>query len=69
MKRSPLKRKPMRRSPKRSKYALRERDTEYMLWVKTQCCAVRDYWMPWEHVLTACSPVVEADHMGRRGLG
>lgn len=75
----PLKRrKPMRaRSPNRkprerrkTKYAQRERDTEYMLWVKTQSC-VASIVVP----LTAkgqairCEGAVEADHAGRRGIG
>ncbi len=70
MKRSPLKRKPMRRRAKRSKYAMRGRDTPYMLWVKTLRCAAKTYAMPWRvDAETACSWVTEADHMGDRGLG
>ncbi len=70
MKRTPLNRSPIRRRAKRSKYAMRERDTPYMLWVKTLRCAAKTYAMPWRvDAETACYGVVEADHMGDRGLG
>lgn len=51
----------LRRGKKRSKYATRERNVDYMLWVKTLPCSARQY--------GPCSGVVEADHAGARGLG
>lgn len=59
----------MRRGKKRSKYALRPRDTPYMLWVKSLSCAVLEFWMPWEHEIGTCDGPIQADHMGRRGIG
>jgi len=51
----------MQRSVRRSRYSQRERETDYMLWVKTlPCCCSH---------LGACEGVVEADHAGARGLG
>lgn len=51
-----------RKSPKRkTKYAQRERDFDYMGWVKTRPCLLR--------TIGPCSGVVEADHAGERGLG
>lgn len=68
MRRSPLKRKaPMRRT-KRSAYARRPRDVEFMLWVKTLLCAVEEEWPLFPVRPTACDGVVEADHMGQRAL-
>lgn len=72
MKRSPLlRRTPLRarvnaarkaaRTRKRSRYARRERNVDFMLWVKTLPCVAR--------ALGPCSGVVEADHAGSRGLG
>ena len=67
--------KPMRRGkgPTRKKrpgkgpvsaYRGRERDTEYMRWVKTlPCAAGRDL------RLSDCQGATEADHAGRRGVG
>lgn len=52
------------RHGKKSAYASRERDTRYMVWVKSlECCAATDLG------LGGCSRVVEADHAGRRPLG
>jgi hypothetical protein len=69
VKRSPLKRKrPMRRT-KRSAYARRPRDTAFMLWVKTLLCAVEEEWPLFPVKPTPCDGVIEADHMGARGLG
>lgn len=49
-----------RKSPKRkTKYALRERDIPYMLWVKTLPCLFTD-----NRIAGPCSGVVEADHAG-----
>ncbi len=52
------------RTRKRSKYAKRERQVDYMLWVKTLPCVARDI-----DPAFPCAGVVEADHAGRRGLG
>lgn len=55
----------MKRSPfrwtKTSSYALRPRDTPYMLWVKTQPCLLAGIG---KHV---CYGPIEADHAGGRG--
>lgn len=51
----------MRRGAKRSAYATRERDSAFMLWVKTLPC--------WARGLSQCGGVIEADHAGARGLG
>lgn len=54
-----------RKSPKRkSKYARRERDIDYMLWVKTLPCLLAGL-----EGAGPCSSVVEADHAGIRGIG
>lgn len=59
----------IRRKPlaERSRYARRERDTGFMLWVKHLPCVVPiligdDLWTP-------CAGPIEADHCGDRGLG
>lgn len=67
MKRTPLKRKTRlkqratRRPDKRSAYRSRERDTAFMLWVKTLPCMAEK--------LSPCGGVIEADHTGGRGIG
>lgn len=60
----------IRRKPPgaRSAYADRPRDTDRMLWVKTQPCAVRAFPRAWMRA-TPCGGYGEADHAGRRGLG
>ena len=50
-----------------TKYRRRERDLEFMTWVRRQPCIMRE--LPASDVLTFCSGPVEADHMGARGLG
>lgn len=60
----PLKSK-KRKSPKRkTKYASRERDIDYMLWVKTLPCLIASL-----EGAGPCSSVVEPDHVGVRGIG
>lgn len=59
--RTPLKRSRMRRNTRRSSYSRRERDREYMKWVKCQPCAIAEE--P-EH---RCDGPVEADHAGEIG--
>ena len=64
MKRSPMKRtgstSKKRKSPKRkTKYAMRERDFDYMGWVKTLRCLLSGL-----DGAGPCSGVVEADHAG-----
>lgn len=46
---------------RKSSYKRRERDFDYMGWVKQQPCAAA--------TLSACEGPVEADHAGRRGVG
>jgi hypothetical protein len=69
MKRTPLRRRtrlaPTRSWPRRterSAYRGRERDVDYMLWVKRLPCLMRGIW-------GTCSGPVEADHAGLRGVG
>jgi len=70
MKRStPLRRRTPLRSRRRSKYARRERDVDFMLWVKTLLCSVEEERPDPDHMATCCRGEVEADHMGARGLG
>ena len=54
----------MKPGKRKTKYALRERDLDYCLWVKTLPCLLAG-------VASAgqCSGVVEADHAGDRGMG
>lgn len=72
MKRSaPLRRTtPIRRRPARrpSAYRTRERDFEFMGWVRRQPCIVRAI-PPDPNRLTPCGGFVEADHLGARPLG
>lgn len=74
MKRSPLKRgKPKRRKPKSTKYSRRERDFDYMGWIKRQDCMMAtdavtgDLWKGGRPA--ECRGVTEAHHAGRRGMG
>lgn len=55
-----------RRPRKVSRYRARERDVDFMLWVKTLRCFAFEIGMETGH---RCGGVVEADHAGRRGLG
>lgn len=57
---TPIRRKAMRPGKRKTKYRRRERDFEYMVWIKTQrCCAP----------VVDCDGPIEAHHAGRRGLG
>lgn len=80
MKRStPLKRKTRLRARGKTKYRRRERDLEYMRKVKRLPCIVRVYAQQVRlealvrgvdaPSVTTCSGPVQADHMGKRGLG
>lgn len=69
MKRSPLRRTPMRRRHRSTSYSRRPRDIDFMLFVKTLLCSVEEEWPDVDQRPTACGGVVEADHMGSRGLG
>ncbi len=64
LKRTPMKRTWMKKGKHKTKYARRERDIDFMGWVKTQPCllACVDGAGP-------CAGVVEADHAGDRGMG
>lgn len=76
--RKPLRRRAWLRARGNTKYRRRERDTDFMLFVKRQPCVVREL-PPYAfagpgHVeavkrATACGGRVEADHAGDRGLG
>lgn len=76
--RSPLRRSRFMRSNRRSKYRRRERDFEFMGWVKRQPCLLCSL-PPYLFMqvartmgfkaLTPCAGVVEADHLGARGIG
>lgn len=68
MKRSPIKRTAMRRKSRSTKYSRRERDFEYMGWVKQQPCSMI-IMPPLAPHITACSGGIEAHHAGVRGLG
>lgn len=61
---SPMKRTPMRKGSRKTKYAMRERDIDYMLWVKTLPCLLAGV-----DGAGPCTGVVEADHAGLRGMG
>ena len=66
--RKPLRRKTWLRSRSRtSAYRRRPRDLAYLRAVKTFPCVVPE--LIHEHWRTPCSGPVEADHVGRRGLG
>jgi hypothetical protein len=54
--------KPLLNRPPRSKYKRRERDVDYMLWVRKLPCAARE-------IDERCDGHVQADHAGRRGMG
>lgn len=60
---------PMRHGRRRSRYARRPRDVDFMLFVKTLLCSVVEEWPDVDVHPTECNGVVEADHMGDRGLG
>lgn len=61
-------RKPLR-SLKRSSYAQRPRDLDYMADVRRLGCIVRRFWPVAGEKPTPCYGHVEADHMGMRALG
>jgi hypothetical protein len=65
---APLRRSPMRRRPRTTKYSRRPRDFAFMQWVKLQLCAVEEEWPVRDERPTPCTPIVEADHAGARGL-
>lgn len=66
LKRTQIRRTRMRRGPSKrpSKYARRERDFDYMMFVKTLPCLIAGL-----EGAGPCSAVVEADHAGIRGIG
>ena len=66
MKRTAMKRKRMRQGPpkRKGKYARRERDIPYMLWVKTLNCLLAG-----AQDAGPCRGVTEADHAGDSGFG
>lgn len=71
----------MRTRRRSTKYSRRERDLEFMRFVKRQPCFVRvlsplalaaelrPVVMPTSVLATPCGGPVEADHMGERGIG
>lgn len=66
--RTPLRRTTrLRARSKTNSYRKRERDFEFMGFVKRQPCIVRT--MPPSDVHTFCRGRVEADHLGVRGMG
>lgn len=64
MKRTALKRTAMRPGKRKTKYARRERDIDYMLLVKGLRCFLAGV-----DGAGPCTGVTEADHAGERGLG
>jgi len=64
---SPLRRRARVRTRRPSSYRRRERDFEFMAWVRRQPCIVRTL-PPDPNRLTPCGGRVEADHFGSRGL-
>lgn len=60
---------PMRRGRRGSKYSKRERDFPRMLFVKTLLCSVEEERPDPDVTPTPCRGVIEADHMGERGIG
>lgn len=59
----------IRRGSKRSKYARRDRDFQFMGWVRLRVCSVRVEPPDPNRAPTPCNGPVEADHMGAHGLG
>lgn len=55
---TPMARKSMRRRPRSTSYARRERDFDYMMWVKSLECLAQS--------MGPCDGVTEADHVGAR---
>lgn len=75
MKRTPFSRakpfdrkRPMRRRRRSTKYSRRPRDFEFMGWVKTLLCSVEEERPDPDREPTPCHGVIEADHMGPRGI-
>lgn len=66
--RTPMRRAPMKSGKRKSRYARRDRDTAFMAFVKSQPCSVTEDWPAFPVGPTQCAGVVEADHMGMRGL-
>lgn len=76
---APLRRKTWMRSRGKTKYRRRERDTEFMMKVKRLPCIVsvverlgafEKAALPFRFIrVTLCGGRVQADHMGKRGLG
>ena len=64
----PMRRTRMTRSHVPSAYRARERDFDRMGFVKTMTCSVVAIPPPWCSKLTECIGIIEADHMGARGL-
>lgn len=58
--RAPLRRLQSLRTKRKTKYRQRQRDTDYMAWVRRQPCAAKG--------MGVCSGRMEADHTGPRGL-
>jgi hypothetical protein len=67
--RTPITRRPMRRGRHRSKYSKRDRDFAFMGFVKLQLCSVEEENPDPDRDPTPCSGVIEADHVGERGMG
>ena len=60
----------MKRGKRKSTYAKRPRDFDFMLFVKTLPCSVSEEWPAFPTAPTECGGVVETDHNSRdRGLG
>lgn len=59
--RAPLRRLQSLRTKRKTKYRQRQRDTDYMAWVRRQPCSAKG--------MGTCSGRVEADHTGKRGVG
>lgn len=70
-----MKREPMRRKPRSTSYSRRERDTDYMLWIKQRTCSVGQGAEPvafdlWRGgTIDECQRGIEAHHAGVHGLG
>lgn len=65
----PLCRRTWLRARGRTSYRRRERDLEFMRWVRKLPCAVRAEAPDPRNAPTPCTGRVEADHMGERALG
>jgi hypothetical protein len=76
MRRSPITRhtalrrgKPVRKRRATPRRSSRVRNREYMIFVKTLLCCIEEHSPDPHYHDDPCDPVIEADHVGRRGIG